>query len=121
MKRLPAFVTVPLHELRLNEEFETSVRHETGRVIDWGHVVDVCQRTGRQTRVRACLCRFGTVERVFSAELLVLVAFDRPHARMPKDDASRWDTLLREPFTPGKVRAEEVKRFGLHRAALEEA
>jgi hypothetical protein len=107
----PALVPIRLRDLRLNEEFWTSLRRELGRVIDWGHVIDVEPRTGRMTRVRACLCRFGIEERIHSAELVVLVPFDRPHCRHEADE-DRWSQLLRQPQPPGVVRAREVKLVG---------
>ena len=106
----PALVPVRLRDLRLAEEFETSLTHQRGRVIDWGHVLDA-DRTGRVTRVRAVMVRFGTVEKIHSAELVVLVPFNRPHVRQDNDE-QRWAALLREPFSAAKVRAEESRRFG---------
>ncbi len=107
----PRLVPIRLRDLRLNEEFWTSVRRELGRVIARGHVLDVEPRTGRMTRVRACLCRFGMVERIHSAELVVLVPFDRPHCRHePGED--RWVQLLRDPHPAAIVRAREIKLVG---------
>lgn len=116
----PALVPVRLRDLRLSEEFETSCSRRKGRVMAWGYSLEVEERTGRKTRVRACLCRFGTVEQIYSAEMRVLVPFDRPHARQRKDDAARWAAQLREPFVPAKVRAEESRRYGGLRIALDE-
>jgi hypothetical protein len=95
--RRPALVPVRLRDLRISEEFETAISRSHGTVADWGYVVDVDERTGRETRVRAVRCRFGAVERTFSAELQVLVPFNRPHARRPPDDTARWATPLDRP------------------------
>lgn len=93
----PALVPVRLRELRIAEEFQTACSGQLGIVADWGHVVDVDERTGRRTRVRAVKVRYGTVERVHSGEMVVLVPFERPHARHERGTA-RWDAPL-EPVT----------------------
>ncbi len=102
----PALVSIRLRDLRIAEEFLTSLGHAPGVVFDWGYVVDV-DRTGRQTRVRAVKVRFGTVEQILHAEVLVLVPFDRPHARHERGD-ERWSTPLetappREPFNAPRI------------------
>ena len=109
MKAPPALVPIRLRDLRLAEEFRTACSGHLGIVADWGHVVDVDERTGRRTRVRAIKVRYGTVERIHSPEFVVLVPFDRPHARQSKDD-DRWGAPLegpagaaREPFNVPRI------------------
>lgn len=93
----PKTVRIRLAELRMGEEFETGLAHHRGVVVDWGFVRDV-DRTGRVMRVRAVKVRFGTVERIYSGEMVVLVPFERPHAcRQERDEGERWGTELREP------------------------
>jgi hypothetical protein len=91
--RRPKLVKIALRDLRMGEEFQTALLGAPGIVLDWGHVRHE-DRVGHVSRVRAVLCRYSTVERVHSAEMVVLVSFDRPHLRREKDDANRWRLTL---------------------------
>lgn len=89
----PACVPIHLGELRLAESFLTPLTARRGTVIDWGWVdVD-------GAHVKAVLCRVETEERTYAADMVVLVPWDRPHARWDHD-TDRWDVELQPAPRP---------------------
>lgn len=94
---IPGFVPIRIAELRYAEEFVTRLTGARGLVVDSGYVLWE-DRGGRHTRVRAVLARYGTVERVHLAEMVVLVEAWRPHARFTRAQlAARWSEPLPDP------------------------
>lgn len=93
MKRL---IPIPLRELTYGEEFWTPSM-KNGHVVTtgWTWWED---RTGRRVRINATLVRFGTVEKLFRAEMKVLVEHTRTHTRWtPAAEKLRWNQYLKEP------------------------
>lgn len=87
MGRFHSPVRLTLEHLGPCEDFETPLTHQRGYVLDRGTL----------DGERVVLVQFGAVQRLLPATAVVLVSWDRPHAR-GTDDPELW--ALR--FRPGQ-------------------
>ncbi len=107
----PKLVPIRLRDIGLDEEFVTSISKEPGRLIARGYVLDVNPGGPKLKRCHAVLCRFGTEDRVYSADMIVRVEFDRAHKRLPAEYmAEQWNQPLPEPVSPARA-AQREKRL----------
>jgi hypothetical protein len=92
-------VPIRLGDLRISEEFETSLTHRRGHVIAWGHVrpSGYWSRSGAlRPRWPAVLCQVGARRMLLSPELVVLVEGTRQHWRIADASPSRWAERVSE-------------------------
>ena len=90
-------VPIRLGDLRISEEFETSVAHRHGHVVAWGNVSPsgYWSRNGEERpRWPAVSCSVDGRECIYSPDLVVLVERERAHWRVGDTAPGRWSERL---------------------------
>ncbi len=93
---------LPLSELRLSEEFRTTLTHRPGLVLDWGHIRvpyhSGPRLKGYRRRLRVVVAQVQGQRLLLRPELVVLVDDDRPHWSQDRrpEPAQRWERYMGE-------------------------
>ena len=89
---------LPLSELRLSEEFRTTLTHRPGLVLDWGHIRVPHHSGPPRSRLPVVVAQIQGQRLLLRPELVVLVDDDRPHWSQDRrpEPAQRWERYVGE-------------------------
>ena len=89
---------MPLSDLRLSENFRTTVTGQMGVVLDWGHIRTPRNYGPPRRRIPVVVTEVAGKCKLLRPELVVVVDGDRPHwsADRKPEPSERWRPYVGE-------------------------